>query len=79
MTPHRKLFDDYVQRAFGQVRLGDNKPCKIIGMGKILVKQHNGNHWPLKKVRHFRELNKNLISTGQLRNEGYVTTFTNKT
>jgi len=32
-TPMRKHFNDYVQGDFGQVLLGDDKPCKILGMG----------------------------------------------
>ena len=63
-TPDKKYFHDYVQGDFGQVRLGDDKPCKIVGMGKVLVKQQNGNQWLLKEVRHVPDLKKNLISTG---------------
>ena len=47
-TPDKKYFHDYVQGDFGQVHLGDDKPCKIVVMGKVLVKQHNGNQWLLK-------------------------------
>jgi hypothetical protein len=32
-TLHMKHFLDYVQGDFGQVHLGDNAPCKIVGMG----------------------------------------------
>jgi hypothetical protein len=38
-TPHRKHFLDYVQGDFGQVHLGDDAPCKIVGMGKVKIKQ----------------------------------------
>lgn len=38
-TPDRKHFHDYVQRDFGQIRLGDDKPCKIVGMGTVFIKQ----------------------------------------
>ena len=38
-TPHRKLFHDYVPADFGHVLLGDDEPCKIVGMGKL----NNGN------------------------------------
>ena len=75
-TLDKKYFHDYVQGDFGQVCLGDDKPCKIVGMGKVLVKQRNGNQWLLKEVRHI--LKKNLISIGQLGGEGCVTTFTDK-
>jgi len=37
-TPDKKYFHDYVQGDFGKVRLSDDKPCKIVGMGKVLVK-----------------------------------------
>ena len=42
-TPHRKHFLDYVQGDFGQVHLGDDTPCKIVGMGKIQIKKKNVN------------------------------------
>jgi hypothetical protein len=38
-TPHRKHFLYYVQGDFGKVHLGDYKPCKIVGMGKVNIKQ----------------------------------------
>jgi hypothetical protein len=42
-TPHRKYFQDYVQGDFGHVYLGDDEPCQIFGMGKVKIKQKNGN------------------------------------
>jgi hypothetical protein len=78
-TPHRKHFLDYVQGDFGQVHLGDNKPCKIVGMGKVKIKQRNGNQWLLKEVKCVLDLSKNLISTGQLASEGCISIFTDKT
>jgi len=48
-------------------------------MGTLFIKQQNGNQWLLKEVRHVPDLNKNLISIGQLGGEGCVTIFTNKT
>ena len=37
-TSDKKYFHDYVQGDFRQVHLGDDKPCKIVGVGKVLVK-----------------------------------------
>jgi hypothetical protein len=37
-TPHRKHFLYYVQGDFGQVHLGDDAPCKIVGMEKVKIK-----------------------------------------
>ena len=38
-TPDSKHFNDYVQGDFGHVHLGDDKPCKIVGMGKVSINQ----------------------------------------
>ena len=40
-TPDKKYFHDYVQGDFGKFHLVDDKPCKIFGMGKVLVKKQN--------------------------------------
>jgi hypothetical protein len=77
-THHRKYFLDYVQGDFGQVHFGDDTACKIVGMGKVKIKQMNGNQWFLKEVRHVTDLRKNLISTGQFENEGCISIFTDK-
>jgi hypothetical protein len=77
-TPHRKHFLDYVQGDFGQVHLGGDAPCKIVGMRKVNIKQRNGNQWLFKKVRHVPNLRKNLISIGQLESEGCISIFTDK-
>jgi hypothetical protein len=71
-TPHRKHFIDYVQGDFGKVRLGDDAPCKIVGMGKVQIKKKNGNQWLLKEVRHVPDIRKSIISTGKLESEGYI-------
>jgi hypothetical protein len=77
-TPHRKHFLDYVQGNSGQVHLGDDAPCKIVGMGKVKIKQRNGNQWLLKEVRHVPDLRKNLISTWKLASEGCISIFIDK-
>jgi hypothetical protein len=48
-------------------------------MGKVKIKQRNGNQWLLKEVKHVPDLSKNLISTGQLASEGCISIFTDKT
>ena len=37
-TPHRKFIHDFVTSEFGHVLLGDDKACKIVGMGKVEIK-----------------------------------------
>jgi hypothetical protein len=58
--------------------LGDDEPCKIVGMGKVQINKKNGNQWLLKEVRHILDLRRNLISTGKLESEGCISTFTDK-
>jgi hypothetical protein len=77
-TPHRKHFLDYGQGDFGQVHLVDDSPCKIVVMGKVQIKQKNGNQCLLKEVRHVPYLGKNVISTGKLASEGCISIFTDK-
>ena len=48
-------------------------------MGKVKIKQRNGNKWLLKEVRHVPDLRKNLISIGKLESEGCISIFTDKT
>ena len=70
--------DNSVELAMANLDLNESvlEPVKIVGMGKVLVKQHNGNQWLLKEVRHVPDLKKIMISTGKLCGEGCVTTFT---
>lgn len=58
--------------------MGDDEPCKIVGMGKVRIRLKNGNQCMLKEVRHVPELKKNMISIGQLGSEGCTSTFTDK-
>ena len=37
-TTHRKYFSNYVQGGFGYVYLGDDKACKVVVKGKVLIK-----------------------------------------
>ena len=47
-TPQREYFHDCVPGDFGHVLLGDDEPCKIVGMGKVKIKLNNGDEWLLK-------------------------------
>ena len=71
-TPYRGYFLDYVQGDFGIIYLGDNEPCQIFGKGKAKIKLENENHWLLHEVRHVPKLGRNLISAGQLADEGLM-------
>jgi hypothetical protein len=58
--------------------LGDDVSCKIVGMGKVKIKQSNGNQRLLKEVRHVPYLRKNLFSTRNLESEGCISIYIDK-
>ena len=55
--------------------MGDDEPCKIVGMGKVRIKLNNGNEWVLKDVRNIPTIKINLTSTRQLGDSGCVSIF----
>uniref|UniRef100_A0A803NDX7 Retrovirus-related Pol polyprotein from transposon TNT 1-94-like beta-barrel domain-containing protein n=1 Tax=Chenopodium quinoa TaxID=63459 RepID=A0A803NDX7_CHEQI len=68
-TSNKNFFEKYVHRNLGQVYLGDDQPCDIVGQSNVKIKL-NGSAWELKDVKHVPDLRKNLISVGQLACEG---------
>ncbi|GKC60123.1 retrotransposon protein, putative, ty1-copia subclass [Tanacetum coccineum] len=56
----------------GSVFLGDNRECKIRGIGKVRVQLRDGLSFVLHNVRYIPELKINLISLGTLKKEGFT-------
>ena len=74
-TPSKDLLSNYVSGRFGKVYLADGKSLDIVGRGDINIKTSSGSLWTLHNVRHIPALKRNLISIGQLDDEGHHTTF----
>ncbi|WVZ79655.1 hypothetical protein U9M48_027210 [Paspalum notatum var. saurae] len=55
----------------GSVRMGDDRPCQIIGIGSIQIKMHDGIVRTLTDVRHIPDMTKNLIFLSTLDGKGY--------
>ncbi|WVZ61696.1 hypothetical protein U9M48_011528 [Paspalum notatum var. saurae] len=55
----------------GSVRMGDDRPCQIVGIGSIQIKMHDGIVRTLTDVRHIPDMTKNLISLSTLDGKGY--------
>ena len=53
----------------------DGKSLDIVGRGDIDIKTSSGSLWTLHNVKHIPALKRNLISIGQLDDEGLYTTF----
>ena len=74
-TPHREIIQNYVAGDFGKVYLADGSALDVVGMGDVRILLPNGSIWLLEKVRHILELRRNLISVGQLDDEGHAILF----
>nr|GFB26260.1 retrovirus-related Pol polyprotein from transposon TNT 1-94 [Tanacetum cinerariifolium] len=72
MTPRLDLFSDFLECDRGRVLLGDNRECKIRGIGKVRLQLKDGSSFVLHDVRYIPKLKRNLISLGTLEKEGYI-------
>ncbi|GJS62986.1 retrotransposon protein, putative, ty1-copia subclass, partial [Tanacetum coccineum] len=63
---------DFLECDGGSVQLGDNRECKIRGIGKVRVQLRDGSSFVLNNVRYIPELKRNLISLGTLEKEGFT-------
>ena len=55
--------------------LADGIALDVVGMGDVWILLPNGFVWLLEKVQHIPDLRRNLISVGQLDNEGHAILF----
>ena len=72
MSPRLDVFFDFLECDGGSVLLGDNRECKIKGIGKVRLQLKDGSIFVLHNVRYIPELKRNLISLGTLEKEGYT-------
>ncbi|KAK3020186.1 hypothetical protein RJ639_047130 [Escallonia herrerae] len=70
MCPNRDWFVTYRSFDGGKVLMGNDVACKVVGIGSIQIKMHDGIVRTLTDVRHVPELRKNLISLGTLDSNG---------
>ncbi|GJW81785.1 retrotransposon protein, putative, ty1-copia subclass [Tanacetum coccineum] len=72
MTPRLDILFDFLECDGGSVQLGDNRECKIRGIGKVRLQLKDGSSFVLHNVRYIPELKRNLISLGTLEKEGFT-------
>ena len=72
MIPYKDWFHDFKECNGGQVLLANNKAYRVLGIGKISVKMHDGYARTLHEVRYVHELKRNLISIFALDKPGYT-------
>ena len=66
MCANRDWFDTYEKKDGGEVLMGNNVACKVIGFGTVKVKMYDDIIRTFGNVRHVSALKKNLISLGTL-------------
>ena len=71
LTPDRKCFSSYRAGDHGVVKMGNESACGIVGIGDVCLTTSTGCKLLLKDVRHVPEVRLNMISAGQLDDEGY--------
>ncbi|KAG6415529.1 hypothetical protein SASPL_122941 [Salvia splendens] len=72
MCPIREWFFDFEELNGGLVYMGNDNPCKTVGIGSINLRNQDGSTRILKDVRYVPQLKKNLISLGALESKGLV-------
>ena len=55
--------------------MGDDEPCKIVGIGKVWIKLNYGNEWLIKYLRHIPTMKINLILIEKLGDVSCLSTF----
>ena len=70
MTPRRDWFTTY-RSISGEVLMGNNMICKVLGIGIVRIKMYDGVVRILSNVRHVPDLRKNLLSLGIFDSQGY--------
>ncbi|PON41343.1 Zinc finger, CCHC-type [Parasponia andersonii] len=71
MCPTKSWFENLEKTDGGSVLLGNNKPCKVAGIGSVRIRMFDGMERILQQVRYVPELKRNLISLGMLDMNGY--------
>ncbi|RVW21719.1 Retrovirus-related Pol polyprotein from transposon TNT 1-94 [Vitis vinifera] len=74
-SPKKKNEDDSANAVTEEVYLVDGSALDVVGLGDIRISLLNGFVWLLEKVRHIPDLRRNLISVGQLDDEGHAILF----
>ena len=73
MCPRIEYFETLKMVQGGVVRLGDNKACKVHGIGTVRLKMFDDRELLIHNVRYVPELKRNLLSISMFDDLGYCT------
>ncbi|XP_038875134.1 uncharacterized protein LOC120067667 [Benincasa hispida] len=71
MYPNSEWFSTYQQIDGGNVSMANGVVCKIVGIGSVKIRTHNGAFYTLKEVRHVPLMKKSLISFSVVDGKGF--------
>ncbi|KAH9751443.1 hypothetical protein KPL71_014298 [Citrus sinensis] len=75
LCPIKEWFTDFSELESGAIMMGNDQPCRTMGIGTIRLKMFDGMIRELKEVRFVPALKKNLISVGALEVKDYKVTI----
>ncbi|KAJ4789254.1 polyprotein [Rhynchospora pubera] len=75
MTGFKHLFEELDETYKKTVKLGDNKDIHVEGKGIVVVQTNNHNTRMLHNVYYIPQLSQNLLSIGQMMDNGYTISF----
>ena len=76
MTSHGEWFEDLQKpNASGYVQTGDNTTHQIEHVGNVSLRRGNGKELPMRNVLHVPNIAKNLVSVGQIVDQGMQVKF----
>ncbi|GAA0168010.1 hypothetical protein LIER_22828 [Lithospermum erythrorhizon] len=64
-------FSIYEQLDGGNISMANSSICKVVGIGSIKIRTHDGRFYTLNEVRHVPHMIKNLISLNLLDKKGF--------
>ena len=70
MIPKRDWFTTYQSISGGEVLIGNNVTCKVVGLGIVRIKTYDSVVRTLSNVRHVPNLKKNLLTLGIFNSQG---------
>ncbi|KAL1540759.1 Retrovirus-related Pol polyprotein from transposon TNT 1-94 [Salvia divinorum] len=71
LCPHKEYFTTYEQIDGGNVSMANSVVCKVVGIGSIRIRTHDGVFCTLNDVRHVSQMTKNLISLSTFDSKGF--------
>jgi len=71
ICPRREWFSSYEQLDGGNIVTANSSVYKVVGMGSIKIRTHDGKFCTVNEVRHVPHMTKNLISLSLLDKKGF--------